>query len=173
MNNQQSYWQCRRIWWADERSQLKVAYVTVCKTLYEITHSSKHTQTVINQRTPLIHLPLHQSCKNLSWEMRISQPNSHPLITHTRTHEYTYECSAIHKGKVWSLSLAICDLIKEGPWCCLFQSICILTHSLRDMHLYQSPALNQNPSTFEVGFKKKVCFCHLCLYCCHAQYSVC
>lgn len=37
--------------------------------------------------------------KNLSWEMRISQPNKHPLITQTTTHEYTNECSAVHKGK--------------------------------------------------------------------------
>lgn len=106
--------------------------------------------------------------------MKISQPNSLPLITHRRTQEYTYECSAIHKGKIWSLSLAICDLINEGPQCCLVlggvsryafitQSICILTHSLQDMHLYQSAALNQNPSVFEVGFNKKVCLSLMCV----------
>lgn len=141
--------------------------------LYEATHSSQHTQRVINLRMSLIHLLL------ISWELRIS----HPLITHTHNDSWIYvRMHAVHKRKVWGLSLWFNERRDHGAvsirlfwpgqslhvsrYGFITQSICILTHS-QGMHLSQSAAMIQNPSGFMVDSKKKVWSCHLCLHCCH------
>lgn len=142
------------------------------------THPNTHTHTDESEM-PLIHL-LHGKKPQLRNEDQSAKQSSMDY-THT-THEYTYECSAVHKGKVWGLSLwfnkgrttvlSTSDCLHVSRYAFITQSKCILTHSLQRMHLYQSAALIQNPSAFEVGSMNKLWFCHLCLHRRHV-YTVC